>query len=131
MRPIGGGTAKRVAALGCRTMGDIARLSTQNEDVLYDALGIKAELVIDHAWGWEPTEISTIKSYKPSTNSISSGQVLKEPYDTKLGKLIVREMTELLALDLVRKGVVTKKLTLTIGYDRISIELLYRGKTPK
>lgn len=87
--------------------------------------------MIDHAWGWEPTEISTIKSYRPSTNSISSGQVLKEPYDTKLGKLIVREMTELLALDLVRKGVVTKKLTLTIGYDRTSIELLYRGKTPK
>lgn len=128
---IGSGVAKRVTVLGCRTMGDIARLSTQNEDALYDALGVRAELVIDHAWGWEPTEISTIKSYKPSTNSISSGQVLKEPYDTKLGKLIVREMTELLALDLVRKGGVTKKLTLTIGYDRTSIELLYRGKTPK
>lgn len=127
----GAGTAKRVAALGCHTMGDIARLSTTNEDALYKAIGVKAELIIDHAWGWEPTEISTLKSYKPASNSISSGQVLKEPYDTKLGRLIVREMTELLALDLVRKNVVTKKLTLTVGYDRSSIKLLYRGRTPK
>jgi DNA polymerase V len=128
---IGAGIANRVAALNCHTMGDIARLSTQNEDALYKALGVKAELVIDHAWGWEPTEIRTIKSFKPSTNSISSGQVLKEPYDSKSARLIVREMTELLALDLVRKGVVTKKITLTIGYDRTSIELLYQGEMPE
>ncbi|MCM1530577.1 MAG: DNA methylase [Alistipes sp.] len=127
----GAGTAKRVAKLGCYTMGDIARLSTQNEDALYDVLGVKAELVIDHAWGWEPIEIAAIRSYKPTSNSISSGQVLKEPYDAKNGRLIVREMTELLALDLVRKGVVTKKITLTVGYDRTSIALLYRGRTSK
>ena len=128
---LGGGTAARVAALNCYTMGDIARLSTINEDLLYKALGVKAEIVIDHAWGWEPTEIATIKSYRPSTNSLSSGQVLKEPYTAELARLIVREMTELLVLDMVRKYVVTKKLTLTIGYDRTSLQLVRRGRMPK
>ena len=128
---LGGGTAARVAALNCYTMGDIARLSTINEVLLYKALGVKAEIVIDHAWGWEPTEIATIKSYRPSTNSLSSGQVLKEPYTAELARLIVREMTELLVLDMVRKYVVTKKLTLTIGYDRTSVQLVRRGRTPK
>ena len=128
---LGGGTAARVAALNCYTMGDIARLSTINEDLLYKAMGVKAEIVIDHAWGWEPTEIATIKSYRPSTNSLSSGQVLKEPYTAELARLIVREMTELLVLDMVRKYVVTKKLTLTIGYDRTSVQLIRRGRTPK
>lgn len=128
---LGGGTAARVAALNCYTMGDIARLSTINEDLLYKALGVKAEIVIDHAWGWEPTEIATVKSYRPSTNSLSSGQVLKEPYTAELARLIVREMTELLVLDMVRKYVVTKKLTLTIGYDRTSLQLVRRGRTPK
>ena len=127
----GAGTAKRVAELNCFTMGDIARLSRTNEDALYKALGVKAEIVIDHAWGWEPTELATIKSYRPATNSLSSGQVLKEPYTAELARLIVREMTELLVLDLVRKYVVTKKLTLTIGYDRTSLSLLRRGKTAK
>ena len=128
---LGGGTAARVAALNCYTMGDIARLSTINEDLLYKALGVKAEIIIDHAWGWEPTKIATIKAYKPSTNSLSSGQVLKEPYTAELARLIVREMTELLVLDMVRKYVVTKKLTLTIGYDRTSLELVRRGRSPK
>ncbi len=128
---LGGGTAARVAALNCYTMGDIARLSTINEDLLYKALGVKAEIIIDHAWGWEPTEIPTIKAYRPSTNSLSSGQVLKEPYTADLARLIVREMTELLVLDMVRKYVVTKKLTLTIGYDRTSLELIRRGRSPK
>ena len=127
----GAGTAKRVAALNCFTMGDIAKLSTINEDLLYKALGVKAEIVIDHAWGWEPTEIAMIKAYRPSSNSLSSGQVLKEPYNSSMARLIVREMTELLVLDMVRKYVVTKKLTLTIGYDRTSLQLLRRGKTPK
>ena len=128
---LGGGTAARVAALNCYTLGDIARLSTINEDMLYKALGVKAEIIIDHAWGWEPTEIPTIKAYRPSTNSLSSGQVLKEPYTADLARLIVREMTELLVLDMVRKYVVTKKLTLTIGYDRTSLELVRRGRCPK
>ena len=118
---IGKGIAKRLETLGCYTMGDIARLSVQNEDLLYKILGINAELLIDHAWGWEPTEIKTIKQYKPQTNSLSSGQVLSEPYDFSHGRLIVKEMTELLSLDLVRKGLVTKKLVLTIGYDRESL----------
>ena len=128
---IGPGISKRLAALNCYTMGDIARLSVRNEDKLYAALGINAELVIDHAWGWEPTEIKTIKSYKPETNSISSGQVLMKPYDFDRARLIVKEMTELLTLDLVRKGVVTKKIELTIGYDRESIKCVYQGKSIK
>lgn len=126
---IGRGIANRLDALGLYTMGDIARQSVMDESVLYDALGINAELLIDHAWGWEPTEIKTIKSYRPETNSISSGQVLMEPYNAEKARLIVREMTELLALDLVRKGVVTKKVELTIGYDRTSIVTAYQGRT--
>ena len=125
---VGHGTAARVAALGCYTMGDIARLSVLDESQLYAALGINAELLIDHAWGWEPTDIATIKSYQPESSSLSSGQVLKEPYTADKGRLIVREMTELLVLDLVRKGVVTKQVTLTIGYDRTSIKYEYQGK---
>ena len=117
----GPGTVKRLAALKCFKMGDIARFSMTNGDLLYKALGVKAETVIDHAWGWEPIEIPAIKAYRPASNSISSGQVLKEPYDSTLARLIIREMAELLALDLVRKRVVTKKITLTIGYDRTSL----------
>ena len=124
---VGAGITKRLAKLGIFTMGDIARTSVYSEDVLYKALGINAELLIDHAWGWEPTEIATIKSYKPSTNSISSGQVLMEPYTTDKAKLIVKEMTELLVLDLVRKDLVTKKIELTIGYDRTSLEIDKQG----
>lgn len=128
---VGAGISKRLARLGIYTMGDIARISVNNEDLLYRELGINAELLIDHAWGWEPTEISTIKSYKPQTNSISSGQVLMEPYTTDKARLIVKEMTELLVLDLVRKNLVTKKLELTIGYDRESIEYSHKGKSLK
>ena len=128
---VGRGLAARLEKLGCFTMGDVARLSVQNEDLLYDAMGINAQLLIDHAWGWEPTEIATIKSYRPETKSISSGQVLSEPYDAVDGKLIVREMTELLVLDLVRKNVVTKQITLTINYDRESLIVLNTGRTAK
>lgn len=124
---VGPGTARRLERLGCYTMGDVARLSVHNEGALYKAMGINAELLIDHAWGWEPTDIATIKSYRPETTSLSSGQVLKEPYDYDKGRLIVREMTELLVLDLVRKAVVTKQIVLTISYDRESLE--ERGKT--
>ena len=128
---VGGGIAARLEKLRCFTMGDVAKLSVRDEDLLYNALGINAELLIDHAWGWEPTLISTIKTYKPETNSLSSGQVLSEPYNAVDGKLIVREMTELLVLDLVRKNVVTKQVTLTIGYDRESLIVLHAGKTMK
>lgn len=118
---VGGGTARRLERLGCYTMGDVARLSIHNEGALYKAMGINAELLIDHAWGWEPTDIATIKSYRPETTSLSSGQVLKEPYDYDKGRLIVREMTELLVLDLVRKALVTMQMVMTIGYDRESL----------
>lgn len=128
---VGPGIARRLEGLGCYTMGDIARLSEKDEGKLYAALGINAELVIDHAWGWEPTVISDIKAYRPQSNSLGSGQVLMEPYTAENAKLITREMTELLVLDLVKKGLVTKKIELTIGYDRTSIEYEYKGPTVK
>ena len=118
---VGRGTARRLERLGCRTMGDVARLSERNEAVLYDAFGVNAELLIDHAWGWESTTVRAVKQYRPGSRSISSGQVLKEPYDREMGRLIVREMTELLALELARKRLVTDKLELTLGYDRTSL----------
>lgn len=119
---VGPGIARRLENMGCYTMGDVARMSVRNEDRLYKEFGINAELLIDHAWGWEPTDIATIKSYRPETTSISSGQVLAEPYPFDKGKLIVREMTELLVLDLVRKGLVTRKMVLDISYDWMSLE---------
>ncbi len=128
---VGRGITGRLSELGLFTMGDIARQSVIDEEPLYRALGVNAELLIDHAWGWEPTDISTIKSYRPQTNSLSSGQVLMEPYNAEDAKLIVKEMTELLVLDLVRKGLVTKRVELTLNYDRTSIELEHRGLSPK
>jgi len=128
---VGHGIAARLEKLQCFTMGDIARLSIRNEELLYQSMGINAELLIDHAWGWEPARISDIKAYRPETNSISSGQVLPEPYNAVDGKLIVREMTELLALDLVRKNLVTKLITLTLNYDRESLIVLNAGNGAK
>ena len=128
---VGRGISTKLSSLGLHTMGDVARfsLSPVCEDLLYKTFGINAELLIDHAWGWEPTTIKEIKSYRPTTNSLSSGQVLKEPYDYDKGRLIVREMTELLALDLVKKGLVTRQIVLTIGYDRESLMVLTPGKS--
>ena len=119
---VGNGTAKRLEQYGIYTMGDIARTSLQqkgyrSEDMLYKVLGKNAELLIDHAWGWEPCTIAAIKAYKPENNSISTGQVLQFPYNYEKTKLIVREMTDLLSLDLVEKGLVTNQIVLTIGYD--------------
>lgn len=114
---VGKGYATRLAKHGIYTMGDVARVSINNEELLYKLFGINAELLIDHAWGWEPCTMKDIKAYKPSTNSISSGQVLHCPYNYEKTKLIVKEMTELLTLDLVRKGLLTSQLVLTIGYD--------------
>lgn len=120
---VGHGYQKRLESVGLFTMGDIARCSVggerdyYNEDLLYKLFGVNAELLIDHAWGWEPTTIEMIKSYKPSVNSLSSGQVLQCPYDFEKGKLIVREMTDLLILDLVEKRLVTDQMVLTVGYD--------------
>ena len=128
---VGHGTARRLEKLGCHTMGDVARLSINSEDLLYKAFGINAELLIDHAWGWEPTVISEIKTYRPESNSLSSGQVLSEACDARNGRLIVREMTDLLTLDLVRKHLVTRKLELTVCYDRESLKVKHEGRTVK
>lgn len=120
---VGKGYAKKLEEYGLYTMGDVARCSIgrstdyYNEALLYKLFGINAELLIDHAWGWEPCTMADVKAYKPSTNSIGSGQVLHCPYSFDKAKLIVREMTELLVLDLVDKGLVTDQLVLTIGYD--------------
>ncbi len=114
---VGKGYSKKLEKHGIYTMGDVARTSIENEELLYKLFGINAELLIDHAWGYEPCTIKEIKSYKPEFNSISSGQVLHCPYDYEKTKLIVKEMTELLALDLVEKKLVTNQLVLTIGYD--------------
>ena len=114
---VGHGYAARLESLGLRTMGDIARMSVKCEDILYRTFGINAELLIDHAWGWEPVTIAEIKAYKPENNSISSGQVLQEPYEFVKGKLVAREMTDQLVLDLVEKHLVTDQLVLTVGYD--------------
>lgn len=120
---IGRGYAKKLEEKGLYTMGDIARCSIgkpteyYNEDLLYKMFGINAELLIDHAWGWEPCTMSDIKAYKPSTNSIGSGQVLQCAYTFDKAKLIVREMADLLVLDLVDKRLVTDQVVLTVGYD--------------
>ena len=120
---VGRGYAKKLAENGMFTMGDVARCSVgkpgefYNEGLLYDLFGVNAELLIDHAWGWEPCTIEDIKAYKPSANSISTGQVLSEPYDFEKTRLIIREMTELLVLDLLDKHLVTDQMVLTVGYD--------------
>lgn len=136
---VGQGYAKRLEKQGLYTMGDIARCSIgkptdyYNEDLLYKTFGINAELLIDHAWGWEPCTIEDIKAYKPMSKSIGSGQVLHSPYPFDKGKLIVWEMTDLLVLDLVSKRLVTNQIVLRIGYDRESlldpkIKKLYKGQ---
>lgn len=114
---VGRGYAKKLEQNGMYTMGDIARCSVRNEALLYKLFGKNAELLIDHAWGWEPCTIAAIKAYKPSTNSISSGQVLRCAYEREKAKLVLREMADLLALDLVDKGLVTDQIVVTIGYD--------------
>ena len=120
---VGRGYARKLEKCGIYTMGDIARCSLgkpeeyYNEELLYRLFGINAELLIDHAWGWEPCTIADIKAYKPEAKSISSGQVLKCPYPCGKARLIVQEMTDLLVLELVEKGYVTDQLVLTIGYD--------------
>lgn len=120
---VGKGYANKLEQNGIFTMGDVARCSIgkpneyYNEDLLYKLFGVNAELLIDHAWGWEPCTIADIKAYKPESNSIGSGQVLQYPYDFEKAKLVVKEMTDALVLDLVEKGLVTNQLTLTVGYD--------------
>ena len=120
---VGKGYAKKLEEKGLYTMGDIARCSIgteqdfHNEDLLYKLLGVNAELLIDHAWGWEPCTMADIKAYRPEHSSIGAGQVLHSPYDYEGARLVVREMAELLVLDLVEKQLVTNQLVLTVGYD--------------
>ena len=120
---VGRGISKRLENLGLYTMGDIAlcsegkAMSYYNEDLLYKEFGINAELLIDHAWGYEPTTIEGIKKYKPKANSLSNGQVLSEGYKFDKAKIVVKEMMETLALDLVNKKLVTNHISLAIGYD--------------
>lgn len=125
---VGHGYAKKLAEQGIYTMGDIARCSIgmpgeyYNEELLYRMFGVNAELLIDHAWGYEPCTMEDIKSYKPETNSMGSGQVLHCPYDAKKARLIVREMSDLLALDLAAHGLAADQMVLTVGYDRSCLE---------
>lgn len=131
---VGRGIGKRLESVGIYTMGDIAKCSLgsdtefYNENLLYKLFGINAELLIDHAWGWEPCTIENVKSYKPDTKSISSGQVLTRPYSFDETAVIVREMAELLALDLVDKKVTTNQIVLTLNYDTENIKKGYKGE---
>ncbi|MBO4863901.1 MAG: DNA methylase [Eubacterium sp.] len=126
---IGPGTARRLAKLNIFTMGDLARESLYNEEYLYKLFGIDAEILIDHAWGIEPTLMKDIKNYRTDSKSLSSGQVLKEPYSTADARIIVSEMTEQLVLSMVRKGYLSDSFTLTIGYDRENVDNeTYKGE---
>lgn len=124
---VGKGYAAKLEANGLYTMGDIARCSIgqptdyHNEELLYKLFGVNAELLIDHAWGWEPTTIADIKAYKPESSSLGSGQVLTAAYPYEKARLVVREMAEELILNLVDKGLVTDQIDLTIGYDTASL----------
>ena len=125
---VGRGYAGKLEAHGLYTMGDIARCSVgkpgeyHNEELLYKLFGVNAEILIDHAWGWEPCTIADVKAYKPENKSIVSGQVLQCPYDFGKARLVVREMADSLALELVEKGLVTDQLVLTVGYDRENLD---------
>ena len=125
---VGRGYAERLEAHGLYTMGDVARCSIgkpgeyHNEELLYKLFGVNAEILIDHAWGWESCTIADVKAYKPENKSIVSGQVLQCPYDFYKARLVVREMADALALDLVDKGLVTNQLVLTVGYDRENLD---------
>lgn len=139
---VGQGSARKLESCGLHAMGDIARCSLgdekdfHNEELLYRLFGVNAELLIDHAWGWEPCTMADIKSYRPAAESLGSGQVLQRPYSFEEARLIVWEMTDQLVLDLVDKGLVTDQIVLTIGYDRASLEdpeirRQYKGKVRK
>lgn len=118
---VGRGTAQKLAMYGIDTMGKLARMSVKNEELLYRLFGVNAELLIDHAWGWEPCTMEAVKAYRPETNSFSSGQVLQEPYSFKKARVVIQEMAEGMALNLVSKQLVTDQLVLTVGYDTESL----------
>ena len=132
---VGGGYARKLEQYGLYTMGDIARCSLgkpgtrHSEELLYQLFGVNAELLIDHAWGWEPCTMADIKAYQPASSSLGAGQVLHCPYDFDKARLIVQEMMEQLALDLLEKGLVTDQVALTIGYEHLTGQALkeFRG----
>ena len=118
---VGHGIAEKLARYGIDTMGKVARQSVDNEELLYKLFGVNAELLIDHAWGWEPCTIDLVKAYRPETNSMSSGQVLTEPYTFEKARNVVMEMADAISLELVEKRLVTNQLVLTVSYDRESL----------
>ena len=133
---VGHGIAEKLALYGIDTMGKLARMSELNEELLYQLFGVNAELLIDHAWGWEPCTMEAVKAYRPETNSFSSGQVLQHAYDWKKARVVVREMADGMSLKLVSKRLVTDQLVLTIGYDRESltnpeIQAKYHGEVTR
>ena len=118
---VGRGIAEKLARYGIDTMGKVARQSVKDEELLYKLFGVNAELLIDHAWGWEPCTIDYVKAYKPETNSMSSGQVLTEPYTFDKARNVVMEMADAISLELVEKRLLTNQLVLTVSYDRESL----------
>lgn len=120
---VGRGYTKKLEAHGLYTMGDIARCSLENEEVLYRLFGVNAELLIDHAWGYEPCTMKEIKNYKPANHSFGAGQVLHSPYPFSKARIIVKEMAEALALDMLEKRLVTNKVVLSVGYDKESLQI--------
>ena len=131
---VGKGYAKKLNEAGLYTMGDIAKCSVgsedkyYNEDLLYDMFGVNAELLIDHAWGYEPCTMKHIKAYKPESSSLGSGQVLSRPYAYDEGRIILKEMIDSLCLDLVAKNLVTDQITVSVGYDKENIKTDYTGE---
>lgn len=133
---VGRGYAKTLAQYNILTMGDIARQSVVNENLLYKLFGVNAELLIDHAWGWEPVSMKEVKAYRPETKSMSSGQVLQEPYTASRARTVVLEMADSVSFDLIEQKVVTDQIVLTIGYDvesltNKSIRSKYHGEIKK
>ena len=135
---VGAGIAKKLESYGMYTMGDVARCSLGrqndflNEDLLYRLFGVNAELLIDHAWGWEPCTMADIKAYKPESSSVGSGQVLQCPYPFEKARLAAHEMADLLSLDLVDKGLAADQIVLTVGYDMENLKngnRSYSGET--
>lgn len=130
---VGRGIANKLASYGIMTMGDIARCSLRNENLLYRLFGVNAELLIDHAWGWEPVTMNLVKAYRPETHSMSSGQVLQSPYTFDKARVVIHEMTDAVALDLIDRRLVASQIVVEVGYDVESltnpaISATYHGK---
>ncbi len=127
---VGHGTAARLEGIGISTMGQLARCSERSEEILYKLFGVNAELLIDHAWGWEPCTIGQIKDYRPESRSISSGQVLTAPYEYGKARTVIQEMADNMILDLIEKRLVTDRITIVIGYDAENGKTgRYKGET--